>query len=81
MSAAMSPTYHQRPMPGTQEPGNHSFTSKDSGTGDSVPTEHNQFLSKFKQKLNFEKSERVKSIWQGADFIIDREKYLRHETL
>ena len=58
MSAAMSPTYHQRPMPGTQEPGNHSFTSKDSGTGDSVPTEHNQFLSKFKsfkQKITFEK--------------------------
>ena len=53
MSAAMSPTYHQRPMPGTQEPGNHSFTSKDSGTGDSVPTEHNQFLSKFKQKITF----------------------------
>ena len=49
MSAAMSPTYHQRPMPGTQEPGNHSFTSKDSGTGDSVPTEHNQFLSKLKR--------------------------------
>ena len=55
MSAAMSPTYHQRPMPGTQEPGNHSFTSKDSGTGDSVPTEHNQFLSKFKQKITFQK--------------------------
>ena len=68
-------------MPGTQEPGNHSFTSKDSGTGDSVPTEHNQFLSKFNKDKHIFKSERVKSIWQGADFIIDREKYLRHETL
>lgn len=36
--------HHHHHHPG--DPGNHSFTSKDSGTGDSVPTENHQFIGK-----------------------------------
>ena len=37
--------HHHQHHPG--DPGNHSFTSKDSGTGDSVPTENHQFIGKY----------------------------------
>lgn len=50
LGQGMSPQHYQHNQPHQHhhhhpgDPGNHSFTSKDSGTGDSVPTENHQLI-------------------------------------